>query len=250
MTIATVVAAGIARVTIDRPPLNLLDAPTILDLTRALAALKDRRDLHFVVLEGKGGRAFIGGADLNTLRGLRPATARAFITRLHRLCLAIRESRLPVVAAIDGHCLGAGLEVAAACDLRVATTRSLFSMPEVRVGIPSVIEAALLPRLIGWGRAAELVYLGTTIDAQTALTWGLVNRVAGTLDEALAPVSEALSAGGKRALRLQKALLRRWERLPTPLAVRAGIGALAEAYREDEPARMMQAWFDRKRRKN
>ena len=84
---------------------------------------------------------------------------------------------MPVIARIDGYALGAGLELAAACDLRVASDRAVFGMPEVRVGIPSVVEAALLPQLIGYGRARRLLLTGVTIDADEALAWGLVDAV-------------------------------------------------------------------------
>ena len=84
---------------------------------------------------------------------------------------------MPVIARIDGYALGAGLEVAVSCDLRVATRRAKFGMPETKVGIPSVVEAALIPTLIGYGRARELLMLGEIIDADTALRWGLIERV-------------------------------------------------------------------------
>ena len=83
-------------------------------------------------------------------------SAKGFITLVHRTCDCLRHLPVPVIARIDGYALGAGLEVAAACDLRVATTRARFGMPEVKVGIPSVVEAALIPRLIGLGRTREL----------------------------------------------------------------------------------------------
>ena len=105
------------------------------------------------------------------------ASAEAFIARLHGACAAIRSLPVPVIARISGYCLGGGLEVAASCDLRVASEDSTFGMPEVNVGIPSVIEAALLPRLVGWGKARELVYTGLSISAAEAVSCGLVERV-------------------------------------------------------------------------
>src|SRR5439155_144470 len=99
---------------------------------------------------------------------------------LHGVIAAIRTIPVPVIARINGYCLGAGPEVAAGCDLRVASDNAFFGMPEVKVGIPSVIEAALLPRLIGWGATAELVLLGENIDAAEALRIGLVSKVTST----------------------------------------------------------------------
>ena len=116
------------------------------------------------------------------------AGARRFITLVHRCCAAFRHLPAPVIARIDGYALGAGLELAASCDLRVASENSVFGMPEVAIGIPSVVEAALLPRLVGAGRARRLLLTGETIDAAQALAWGLVDAVAPAdrLDDAVA----------------------------------------------------------------
>ena len=127
---------------------------------------------------------------------------------------------------MPGWCLGGGLEVAAACDFRIAAHDAKFGMPEVRVGIPSVIHAALLPRLIGWGRARWLVMTAENIDAPTALAWGLVDAVApeGGLDAAVEHTVKALLECGPEALRSQKALLRQWEELPLTESVNLSVG--------------------------
>lgn len=244
-------AAGlVARVTIDNAAkLNIVGAALIAEAVAALAALGAREDLRAVVLTGAGERAFIGGADIREMATLDAARAREFITGLHRLCAALRDLPVPVIARINGYALGAGLEVAAACDLRVAAANAVFGMPEVRVGIPSVIEAALLPTLIGWGRTRELLLLGETIDAETALRWGLVERVApaGGLDAAVEACLAALLEAGPRAVRLQKKLIRRWEDLTLGEAIAAGIDSFADAYATDEPARLMRGFLERRR---
>ena len=245
-------AAGVvARVTVDNAAkLNILGAALMAELRAELTALGAREDLRAVVLTGAGERAFIGGADVREMAGLDAARAREFITRLHRVCAALRDLPVPVIARVNGYALGAGLEVAAACDLRVAASNAEFGMPEVRVGIPSVIEAALLPGLIGWGRTRELLLLGETIDAGTALRWGLVERVvpADGLDPAVEACLAALLRAGPRAIRLQKKLVRRWEELPVSGAIAAGIDSFADAYATDEPSRLMRAFLDRPRR--
>ena len=158
----------------------------------------------------------IGGADIKEMATLDQPSAEAFITRLRDLCEAVRAFPAPVIARMPGWCLGGGLEVAAACDIRIAAHDARFGMPEVRVGIPSVIHAALLPRLIGWGRARWLVMTAETVDAPTALAWGLVDVVApdGGLDAAIDRTVKSLLDCGPEALRAQKALLRQWEELP------------------------------------
>src|SRR5262249_30994321 len=136
------------------------------------------------------------------------------------------------------------------CDLQIAADHAHFGMPEVKVGVPSVIEAALLPRLIGWGKAAELVLLGEAIDAQEAHRIGLVQKLApaAALDAEVERWLEALLAAGARAVRLQKKLMRRWAVLPIEQAIEAGIDTLAEAYGGDEPARFAGAVANRPRR--
>ena len=138
---------------------------------------------------------------------------------MHRTCDALRKLPVPVIARIDGYALGAGLEVAVSCDLRVATRRAKFGMPETKVGIPSVVEAALIPTLIGYGRARELLMLGEIIDADTALRWGLVERVVepAALDAEIERVVAALLTAGDQAVCDQKALMQQWEKLPTDM---------------------------------
>ena len=175
--------------------------------------------------------------------------AEGFITLVHRSCNALRELPVPVIARVNGYALGAGLEVAAACDLRIASSNAVFGMPEVKVGIPSVVEAALLPGLIGWGRTRELLLWGENIDAATALAWGLVEYVVAPaeLDAAVDARLDALLAAGPQAVRLQKKLIRDWENMTLDQAVRAGIESFKQAYATDEPARMMAEFAKRRR---
>ena len=171
-------ARGVAVVTIDNPArLNTLNTPVMTDLIAAVERLGADETLRAVVLRGAGERAFIGGADIDEMAGLDPDTARAFITLVHRSCDVFRRLPVPVIARIQGYVFGAGVEVAAACDMRVASTDAQFGMPEVRLGVPSVVEAALLPQLIGWGRTRQWLLTGDTIDAATAQAWGLVEEV-------------------------------------------------------------------------
>ncbi len=234
----------VAHVTIDnREKLNTLNRVLMVEIIEEIERLEADRPLRLVVLRGAGERAFVGGADLDELAALHRDTARDFITLVHRVCDGFRRLPVPVVARIDGYALGAGLELAAACDLRVVSERSHFGMPEVRVGIPSVVEAALLPQLIGEGRARRLILTGETIDAATALQWGLVDAVTppADLDAEVERFAVALLAGGREALRIQKALMADWQNLSTSAAIARGIDAFVEAHESDEPRRMAAA---------
>jgi enoyl-CoA hydratase len=237
---------AIAVVTVDnRRRLNCLSTPLILGLAEAFAKLGEDAALRAVVLTGAGDRAFIGGADLNELGALEPDSARLFITRLHEACRAIRECPVPVIGRIGGFCLGAGLELAASCDFRAAAEEARFGMPEVAMGIPSVIEAALLPGLIGWGRTREMLITGALISAAEALAMGLVQKVtpAADLDAAVEAWLAAICRAQPRAVRAQKALMNRWQRVSVEEGILAGIDALSEAYKTDEPRAAIAAFF-------
>ena len=235
--------ARIAHVTIDNARrLNSLNSALMTEFVGAIEALAAVEGLRAVVLTGAGDKAFVGGADIGEMAAVTDGDgARAFITRVHRCCHAVRELPVPVIARIQGFTLGAGLELAAACDLRVAADTAQFGMPEVKLGIPSVVEAALLPGLVGWGRAREMLLLGENFGAAEALAWGMVERVApaDALDAVVEGWIASLLHTGAQAVRLQKQLIRRWEDLPMRDAVRAGIDAFAAAWDSDEPARMM-----------
>ena len=219
---------GIARIFLNRPQkVNALDSALLDALAEALGKVDD--GIRVVVLGGHG-KAFCAGADVNELGALNPQTAREFIGRVHRACDAVRRLPMPVVARLHGAVIGAGLELAAACDLRIAANGTRFAMPEVRLGIPSVVEAALLPRLMGSGRAAWLVLTGEPIDARRAFEWGLVESVADDLDRAVSQVVDSLLAADPSALRTQKELLQLWEEQPLAASVAASIERFAQAY--------------------
>ena len=234
----------LAHVTIDNAgKLNSLNRGLMSEIIEAAGELARDPRLRLVVLSGAGARAFVGGADIGEIAALDHTSARSFITLVHQCCDAFRRLPVPVIARIDGYALGAGLELACACDLRVASERSVFGMPEVKIGIPSVVEAALLPGLIGRGRARRLLLTGETIGTAEALAWGLVDAVvaADELDDAIKGLAGPILAAGLRAIRLQKSLILDWEGLPTAAAVERGIDCFVSAFDTDEPARMAAA---------
>src|SRR5438105_8985088 len=241
---------GVARLTIcNAGSLNILGSAAISGIREGLEALAAERDLRALVIAGQSDKSLIGGADIKEMAKLDQASAETFITGLRDLCEAVRAFPAPVIARMPGWCLGGGLEVAAACDFRVAAHDAKFGMPEVKVGIPSVIHAALLPRLIGWGRARWLVMTAENIDAPTALAWGLVDVVApeGGLDGAVERTVAALLECGPEALRSQKALLRQWEELPLTESVNLSVGVFGQSFLTGEPQRLMQGFLDRKK---
>lgn len=239
----------VAHVLVDnRKRLNCLSTPLVVALREAFEKLAADEELRAIVLTGAGDRAFIGGADLNELGGLCADSARLYITRLHMACKAIRECPVPVIARVNGFCLGAGLEVAASADMRVVVQGAVLGMPEVVMGLPSVIEAALLPGLIGWGKTREILLTGETFGAAEALTMGFAQKVvpAAGLDAAVEHWLTLLTKATPKAVRAQKALMNRWQRVSVDEGVYAGIDALSEAYRTGEPQAAIHAFFEEK----
>ncbi len=247
--------AGIGRVAIvtvdNRAKLNCLNTAQVVALRGAFELIGSDADVRAAVLTGAGDRAFIGGADLNELGGLCADGARLYITRLHKACKAIRDCPVPVIGRINGFCLGAGLEVAASCDMRVAADTAVFGMPEVHMGLPSVIEAALLPGLIGWGKTREILLTGETFGATEAHAMKLVEKVmpAAIIDDHVTHWLALIGRATPAAVRSQKALMNRWERVSVEEGIYAGIDALSDAYRTGEPQAAIKAFFDAKARR-
>ena len=240
----------VATITINRPEvLNTLTHELILQLTEEVRQWSGEKAIRVIVLAGSGDKAFAGGVDVRAMMDLDPDGAERFITDLHRCFLAVRQSEKLVIASINGFALGGGLELVASCDLRIASDRARFGMPEVRVGIPSVIEAACLPRLIGLGRAAEMVYLGEMIDSREALRIGLVNKVVPheELKEATWQMAEKALQCGPAAMVLQKKLIARWMDLGLSDAAEAGIQTFRECYETPEPREGMKAFLEKRK---
>ncbi|MBI4638355.1 MAG: enoyl-CoA hydratase/isomerase family protein [Candidatus Rokubacteria bacterium] len=233
--------------TLDRPPLNLLEPDLIRSLRDTFDGLARDPSVRVAIVTGRG-RAFTAGMDVRVLRALDVAGATALISGLRAAIDAVHRAPFPVVACVNGPCLGAGFELALACDLRVAATDARFGLPEVRVGVPSVIHAALLPGLVGPTRAAEVLLTGDPITAEQALAWGLLNATAPAtrLREAVDALVARILASGPAAIRLQKALMIRWRETDLETAVAYGVRAFAAAYATDEPREGMTAFLEKR----
>ncbi|HQQ70566.1 MAG TPA: enoyl-CoA hydratase [Alicycliphilus sp.] len=232
----------------DAGPLNVLSTPVIRGLIVQLGELAEDQNLHCLVLRGSGSRAFIAGADIKELATLTAATGRAFIGALRDLCNAVRHFPVPVIVRLEGHTLGGGLELAMAGDLRIAADDAVVGMPEVKVGIPSVIHAAMMPAQIGATRAAWLLLTGENIPAIQAQQWGLINECVprDRLDERILQVAAGLAEIGPVVLRQQKRLLRRWEGMAVDAAIDDSIAEFGAAFQTGEPQHHMNAFLERK----
>ncbi|MEO6057352.1 MAG: enoyl-CoA hydratase-related protein [Gemmatimonadales bacterium] len=172
-------ADGIARITINRPDkLNALNAAVIAELEEAVGRVERDGDVRAVLLTGAGSKAFVAGADITEIGGQDATAGRARALAGQRMMRRLERCGKPVVAAVNGFALGGGCELAMACHLRIASEGARFGQPEVKLGIgPGYGGTVRLPRLVGRGRALELLLTGAMIDAQEAWRIGLVNRV-------------------------------------------------------------------------
>jgi enoyl-CoA hydratase/carnithine racemase len=240
----------IARITFNNPAkrnaLGLAGKERLIDL---MASIKHDESLRAVVITGAGDRSFVGGTNLAEMKDFDLNAAEASSTKTHRMCDAVRQCPVPVIARINGYCFGSGMELAACADMRVGVRGAKFGMPEVRFGIPSGMEASVLPRLIGWGKACELVLTGDHIDAEEAWRIGYLERLVDQdgLDAAVERWIDSLLHGGPNAIRIQKRLIMDWDRMGVTDGARAGVQAYVESYRSDEPNRLMSAFLQRRR---
>ena len=185
------VADRIATVTVNRPDkLNALNDALMTELGEAMAEALARDDVGAVLLTGAG-RAFVAGADISELAGQTAAEGKARAERGQRTFRLFETSHKPTLAAVNGFALGGGCELAMACHVRIASDKAKFGQPEAKLGIvPGYGGSQRLPRLVGRGRALELLLTGDMIDAAEALRIGLVNRV--VAPDALIATSRAL----------------------------------------------------------
>ncbi len=240
---------GVATVQIrDAGALNILSSAVMEDLREAIDEAGADPALRVLILRSGNDEAFIAGADVFEMVDLDEQTAGAFIQRLHDLCEAVRRCPVPVIARLSGICLGGGLQLAAACDLRIAATQSRFGMPEVRVGMASIGHSALLPALCGGTEARWLLLTGQPIGSDDALRCGLVSRVVqqDQLDPTIAATVDAILACGPLSVRTQKQLLRQWETQSPAQAIAGSLPRFAEAYASGEPQRYLQAFIARR----
>ena len=202
---------GIAGVRINRPPVNAVNADLALELERAMHNLNDDAAVRVIIITGEG-KAFVAGADIAAMSKFNSLQAREFGKLGCRVLSYIENMEKPVIAAVNGYALGGGCEIAMACDLRIASTKAVFGQPELKLGlIPGWAGTQRMSRILGIGKAKELIFTGDSIDAQEALRIGLVNRVVSPeeLMEETKKLAQKMLQMGPTALRLAKTVINR-----------------------------------------
>ncbi len=227
-------AERVATITLNRPEaLNAFSKDIVAEVLQALEDASRDEDIHVVVLTGAGEKAFSAGADIKAMIGMTALRARELSIMGEKLCNALENMEKPIIAALNGYALGGGLEVAMACDLRIASETVRMGQTEINVGlIPGWGGTQRLTRLVGRGKAKELVLTGKMIDAKTAEQLGLVNMVVppDKFREAVKQFASDLASKAPIAARVAKALINKGAdiSLDSALALeREGFGVVA-----------------------
>lgn len=208
--LVTVESGVVTTIRLNNPPLNLISLDVTKALAAALARVERDEDVRAVILAGTGNRAFCAGSDVKEFPSLSGRVAEGKLVDENAAYNQLAGLPLPTIAAIEGDALGGGLELALCCDLRVASTTAVLGLPEVRLGVmPGSGGTQRLPRLIGLARAKELILLGEIIDADTALRFGLINRVAAQsqAESVARDLAETLATRGPVAVQEAKRVL-------------------------------------------
>jgi len=223
---------AVAVVTIDHPPMNALSAALLDELEAEIERLDADESVRAVVITGAGERAFVAGADITEFPTLRdaPPEEGGSARGIQKLGARMDKARLPFIAAIHGYCLGGGLELAMACDIRVASEDARLGQPEIKLGlIPGGGGTQRLPRLVGLGRAMYLNLTGDPIDGKTAYDWGLVEKVVPQeeLHETATGIAKTIAARSPHSV----AVLRELARTTRDLSLEEGLRREAEGFR-------------------
>ena len=218
-----------------------LNALTVADLGEITALVtQPAGEVRALVFGGAGTRSFSAGIHVDTFTDLGPASARRVIGHVRDCLAAVRTSPLPTAAMINGYCLGAAFELALACDLRVATDDAQFGLPEVKVGIPSVADAALLAAYVGLGRAKEIILTGDLYPAADLDRWGLLNRVVprSDLEAETRGLLRRVTRHTRTVLASQKRLFEVWQNTPLAEGIRVSTEEFARVF--DAPETLEQ----------
>ena len=248
-TILTRHDGAVLRITLNRPEvLNAIDARMLSELRDVLVEADADPELRVVLIDHAGDRAFSAGIDVSYVKDMQGLQAREIGRELHRTFLALRTTELPIVCAIDGLCLGAGLELAVSCDFMVATDRSEFGLPNIHRGIPAIVEAAILPAAIGIQGAREMAYLGDNWDAAKAERRGLIHSVVvpEQLDATVTEMCERLASKSPLALATQKEIIHKWMTTDLESAIDFSINTVMLNFMTRDQKEGMQAFLDKR----
>jgi enoyl-CoA hydratase len=243
-------ADQIGMVKINRPSvLNAINIETILEIEKATHEFNENKNIMVIIITGEG-KSFVSGSDISKLVEMDPLKAREYSQIGQRVLSFIENMEKPVIAAVNGFALGSGCEIAMACDIRIASEKAKFGQPEVKLGlIPGHAGTQRLARIVGLGKAKELIFTGDIIDAQEALRIGLVNKVVKpeALLEEVKAVARKIIENGPTAVRLAKTVINRGVDTNLTTANSYETEAFSILFSTDEAKEGMKAFLEKRR---
>lgn len=249
-TIRSRIEESVLRITLNRPKvLNAINGEMLREIRAALGEAAADRRVRAILIDSASPRAFCAGIDVAYVKDLDGFGTREVGRELHRTFLALRTTEKPIVATIDGLCLGAGLELAVSCDFMIATRRSRFGLPNIHRGIPAIVEAAILPMAIGIQGAREMAYLGEFWDAAKAERRGLLQSVvpAGRLAAEAKALCAKLAQKSPPALATQKEIIHKWMTTDLESAIDFSINTVVLNWLTRDQKEGMGAFLDKRR---
>jgi len=250
--IDAVIDENIGTITVNRPDvLNAVNIEAILEIEQALHSFSENEDVRVIVITGAG-KSFVSGSDISRLVQMNAVKAREYSAIGQRVLGFMENMEKPVIAAVNGFALGSGCEIAMACDIRIASEKAKFGQPEVKLGlIPGHAGTQRMARLVGVGKAKELIFTGDLIDAQEAMRIGLINAVipADALLETVKELAKKICAAGPTAVRVAKTVINRGIDSPMMTAQSYEMEAFSILFSTDEAKEGMTAFLEKRKPK-
>ncbi|WP_284035541.1 enoyl-CoA hydratase/isomerase family protein [Neobacillus sp. 114] len=232
--------------------LNSLDRGMLRGLIAHLESLWKGDEVGAIIITGSGNKSFATGMNVNEFIGLDPHGAHEMISEVGRVCELIRKLPVPVIAAINGYCMGAALEMTLAADIRLASTNAVFGMPEVKLGIPSVVDAVLLQQYVGLGLAKEMLLMAEPVSVQRINENGsMINKTVAPeeLKDVAREYALKLISNPKETKAIQKRLMETWQNSFLDIAIQDSKNALAMSFATDIPGNRIKEFLQANKRK-
>jgi enoyl-CoA hydratase len=238
-------------ISINRPEsLNALNMEVLNDLEQELNKLYGDESVRVLILTGTGSKSFVAGADIKSMVKMSPMEGRSFMKKAHAVMNKIQYIEKPVIAAINGFCLGGGLELAMACDIRYASVNAKLGLPEVTLGIhPGFGGTQRLARIIGQGKASEMIFTGKFLDANEAYRIGLVQRVvtSETLMNEVKNLAASIIQNGPIAIKLAKCSLNQGLATDFKTGLNYEIESVAQTFATEDLKEGMNAFIEKRK---
>ena len=242
-----------AWITLNNPTkLNCLSRSMVRELNSYLTKIKMDTEISAVIITGAGSTSFCAGMNVNEFDGLTPKGAHSLISELKELCLLARTIPQVVIVSINGYCIGAALELAMAADLRIASKNAVFAMPEIKLGIPSVLDSVLLQQYVGLSLAREMLLTGDSVDLVQINQYGFINKVVefADLKAETEILANRVTVNDSLTVATQKRLFETWQNSSLNIAVQDSVNEFSLSFTTDVPQKRLDDYLSSKKVKN